>query len=80
MSSTQNPGRVAGFLYLLLVITGPFRLIYIPVLCSCAATRRPTTSPLTSRSSVSTSLAGHIVIHRANLSYSGIDGSTAHNS
>lgn len=30
MSSTQKPGRVAGFLYLLLVITGSFRLIYIP--------------------------------------------------
>ncbi len=29
MSSTHNPGRVAGFLYLLLVIA-PFRLIYIP--------------------------------------------------
>ncbi|RZU39880.1 DUF4386 domain-containing protein [Edaphobacter modestus] len=29
MRST-NPGRVAGFLYLLLVITGPLRLIYIP--------------------------------------------------
>ncbi len=30
MSSTHNPGRVAGFLYLLLVLTGPFTLIYIP--------------------------------------------------
>jgi hypothetical protein len=30
MNSTQNPGRVAGFLYLLLAVTGPFRLIYIP--------------------------------------------------
>src|ERR1700730_7665749 len=30
MSSTYNPGRVAGFLYLLLVVFAPFRLIYIP--------------------------------------------------
>jgi hypothetical protein len=30
MSSTRNPGRVAGFWYLLLVILGPLRLIYIP--------------------------------------------------
>ena len=30
MSSTRNPGRVAGFLYLLLAIAGPVRLIYIP--------------------------------------------------
>src|SRR5436309_9805627 len=29
MSSTRNPGRVAGFLYLLL-LAGPVRLIYIP--------------------------------------------------
>ena len=30
MSSTRNPGRVVGFLYLLLVIAGPFRILYIP--------------------------------------------------
>ena len=30
MSSTHNPGRVAGFLYLLLVIIGLFSLIYVP--------------------------------------------------
>src|SRR6202163_4348255 len=30
MSSTNNPGRVAGFLYLLLVLGGPLRLVYIP--------------------------------------------------
>ena len=30
MTSTRNPGRVAGFLYLLLVLGGPLRLIYIP--------------------------------------------------
>ncbi len=30
MSSTRNPGRVAGFLYLLLAVFAPFRLIYIP--------------------------------------------------
>jgi len=30
MSSTHNPGRVAGFLYLLLVVLAPYRLIYIP--------------------------------------------------
>ena len=30
MSTTHNPGRVAGFLYLLLVVIGPLRLIYIP--------------------------------------------------
>ena len=29
MNSTYNPGRVAGFLYLLLVVFAPFRLIYI---------------------------------------------------
>jgi hypothetical protein len=30
MSSTRNPGRVAGFLYLVLVVAAPLRLIYIP--------------------------------------------------
>src|SRR5260370_42447543 len=30
MSSTYNPGRVGGFWYLLLVLIGPLRLIYIP--------------------------------------------------
>ncbi len=30
MTSTRNPGRVAGFWYLLLVVIGPLRLIYIP--------------------------------------------------
>ena len=30
MSSTHNPGRVAGFWYLLLIVIGPLRLIYIP--------------------------------------------------
>jgi hypothetical protein len=30
MSSPHNPGRIAGFLYLLLVVFAPFRLIYIP--------------------------------------------------
>src|ERR1700736_3165756 len=30
MSSTHNPGRIAGFLYLLLVVAAPLRLIYIP--------------------------------------------------
>lgn len=30
MSATRNPGRVAGFWYLLLVLIGPLRLIYIP--------------------------------------------------
>jgi Domain of unknown function (DUF4386) len=30
MSSTRNPGRVAGWWYLLLVLLGPLRLIYIP--------------------------------------------------
>jgi Domain of unknown function (DUF4386) len=30
MSSVHNPGRVAGLWYLLLVLVGPLRLIYIP--------------------------------------------------
>src|SRR6267143_1779872 len=30
MPSTRNPGRVAGIWYLLLVLAGPIRLIYIP--------------------------------------------------
>ncbi len=30
MNLTHNPGRVAGFLYLLLVLFAPFRLISIP--------------------------------------------------
>ena len=30
MSWTSNPGRVAGLTYLLIVLTGPFNLIYIP--------------------------------------------------
>jgi Domain of unknown function (DUF4386) len=30
MNATRNPGRVAGFWYLLLVVIGPLRLVYIP--------------------------------------------------
>ena len=30
MSSTKNPGRVAGLYYLLLIAIGPLFLIYIP--------------------------------------------------
>src|SRR5947208_3859405 len=30
MSSARNPGRVVGYWYLLLVLLGPLRLIYIP--------------------------------------------------
>jgi len=30
MSLTRNPGRVAGFWYLLLCVIGPLRLVYIP--------------------------------------------------
>ena len=30
MSSTHNPGRVAGLWYLLIIFIGPLRLIYIP--------------------------------------------------
>jgi hypothetical protein len=30
MRKTRNPGRVAGFWYLLLIVIGPLRLIYIP--------------------------------------------------
>lgn len=30
MNSTRNPGRIAGFLYLLLAVLAPFRLLYIP--------------------------------------------------
>ena len=30
MTSTRNPGRVAGLWYLLLCVIGPLRLIYIP--------------------------------------------------
>ncbi len=30
MSSTRNPGRVAGFLYLFLCVIAPWRLVYIP--------------------------------------------------
>src|ERR1700690_2081832 len=31
MRMTRNPGRVAGFWYLLLIVLGPLRLIYIPI-------------------------------------------------
>jgi uncharacterized protein DUF4386 len=30
MPPTRNPGRVAGFLYLLFALAGPVRIIYIP--------------------------------------------------
>jgi hypothetical protein len=30
MNATRNPGRVAGLWYLLLVVVGPLRLLYIP--------------------------------------------------
>jgi hypothetical protein len=30
MSAARNPGRIAGFLYLLLVVLAPYRLMYLP--------------------------------------------------
>jgi hypothetical protein len=30
MSANRNPGRIAGFLYLLLALAGPVRIVYIP--------------------------------------------------
>ncbi len=30
MKAARNPGRVAGFWYLLVILAGPLRLIYIP--------------------------------------------------
>ena len=39
MSSTHNPGRVAGLWYLLLVLVGPLRLIYIPTKLLCEPRR-----------------------------------------
>ena len=30
MHSVRNPGRIAGLWYLLLILLGPLRLIYIP--------------------------------------------------
>jgi hypothetical protein len=30
VSSTRDPGRVAGFWYLFIVVFGPLRLVYIP--------------------------------------------------
>lgn len=30
MRAANNPGRVAGLWYLLLIVLGPLRLIYIP--------------------------------------------------
>ena len=55
MSSTRNPGRVAGFWYLLPVLIGPLRLVYIPgklfvhenpgATASCSRRRRLPTPP-----------------------------------
>ncbi len=48
MNAIRNPGRVAGFWYLLLVVVGPLRLIYIPatlfVAGNAAATARNITT------------------------------------
>ena len=52
-----QPRRVAGFLYLRLVVTGPVRIIYIPskLFVVGNSTAGPTTSPRTTRCSVSAS-------------------------
>ena len=36
MSSIRDPGRVAGVWYLLLILIGPLRLIYIPGRRGCS--------------------------------------------
>jgi len=56
MTSTNRNARIAGFLYLLLVIVGPLRLMYIPNTLFVHGNASATiTSPCTRRSSVSAS-------------------------
>jgi len=67
MSSVRNPGRVAGLWYLLLVLGGPLRLIYIPnklfVHCDAAATAANIAAhPLLFRFGMASDLFGAVVL------------------
>ena len=54
MHPTDKAARIAGAVYLSMVVTAPFSLIYVPgkLLCAGMPPRRPTTSWLTRPSSV----------------------------
>jgi len=67
MSSVRNPGRVAGLWYLLLVLAGPLRLIYIPnklfVHGDAAATATNIAAhPLLFRFGIASDLLGAVVL------------------
>jgi len=67
MSSVRNPGRVAGLWYLLLVLAGPLRLIYIPnklfVHGDAAATAANIAAhPLLFRFGIASDLLGAVVL------------------
>jgi hypothetical protein len=57
MPLSRNPGRVAGLLYLLLVVLGPIRLIYIP--SRLLATENPAI--------ISQNLAAHALLFRTGI-------------
>ena len=67
MTSTRNPGRIAGLWYLLLCVIGPLRLIYIPsklfVHGNAAATvNNIAAHPLLFRLGIAGDLAGAVVL------------------
>jgi hypothetical protein len=67
MNSTRNPGRVTGFWYLLLVLIGPLRLIYIPTKLFVKGDAAATASNIAShewlfRFGIVSELAGTVVL------------------
>lgn len=67
MRALQNPGKVAGFWYLLLIVLGPLRLIYIPSKLFVEGNAAATVSNIAAhetlfRSGVITDLAGAVVL------------------
>jgi len=86
MRLTDNPGRVAGFWYLLLVILGPLRLIYIPEKLFVPGNAAATANNIVAheqlfRLGVAGDLLGAVVLVLMTLAFyrlfAGIDGSLA---
>src|SRR5216683_5358108 len=67
MRATHNPGRVAGLWYLLLVVIGPLRLIYIPNKLFVSGNAAPTVNNIAAhellfRLGIAADLAGAVIL------------------
>jgi hypothetical protein len=86
MRLTRNPGRIAGLWYLLLVLLGPLRLIYIPSKLFVAGNAAATVSNIAAhewlfRFGIASDLAGAVVLIFLTLAFyrlfKGVDQSLA---